>query len=442
MTTRQINKILIILLYVSNLITIIYIWSGHSLQLLTAGDGAWMLGLGRLCGLLLAFSVLMQFMLIGRIKWIESVFGLDKLSRVHKWNGYSLLLFLILHPLLIILSYGHANDFGFFRQLGFMVSNMEDILGAAIAACLFILIIFLSIAIVRMRLKYETWYAVHLLTYLAILLAFGHQLKLGEDLLSADFSKNYWYFLYAFVGINFVWYRLLKPVLQSYQYDFKISHVVQETYDTLSIYISGAGIQDFQVQPGQFIIVRFLQWPYVTEAHPFSISYIPKNNELRITPKGVGDFTKTLHGLKLGTKVLIDGPHGVFVSTQKSHNKTLLIAGGVGITPLRALAEELSQKEEDIILLYGNKTTKDIVFKEELEHIPNLTIHHIMSSPDSEWKGLTGYIDKEKIQRLVPDIKDRDIFLCGPPVMMDLVRNLFISMGIPRSQIIWEKFSL
>jgi predicted ferric reductase len=176
--------------------------------------------------------------------------------------------------------------------------------------------------------------------------------------------------------------------------------------------------------------------------HPFSFSTAKNNEYIRISAKKSGDMTSYLGNLKNGTKVIIDGPLGIFtergIKRAKMKDKILFIAGGIGITPIRALIEELSQKNKDMVLLYSNKNQSDVPFGPELIEY-NCKIHFIFSD-----EKVSGYefdrIDEEKIIRLVPDYAEREIFVCGPPQMMDSMISIFEKSGVPKKQVHFEKF--
>ncbi|KKT87862.1 MAG: Oxidoreductase FAD/NAD(P)-binding domain protein [Parcubacteria group bacterium GW2011_GWB1_45_10] len=139
--------------------------------------------------------------------------------------------------------------------------------------------------------------------------------------------------------------------------------------------------------------------------------------------------------------MIIEGPFGVFTDNEKVSDKILLIAGGIGITPLRSLAQAMVQKGKDVILLFGNKTRQDIVFENEFKDITGLKLINVLSD-EKNYSGETGYIDKEKIQRLVPDFLEREVFLCGPEPMMDSVISDLKELDFPSAKLHFEKFSL
>jgi ferredoxin-NADP reductase len=132
----------------------------------------------------------------------------------------------------------------------------------------------------------------------------------------------------------------------------------------------------------------------------------------------------------VGTKVFLEGPFGRFTPAVAKTNKYLFIAGGIGITPIRAMIEMLAREHADMLLLYGNRTEQEIAFKDELSQlIPNT--HNIIA----------GRIDEEKIKQLAPDFASRDIYLCGPPPMMNSIITILKNLGVPRSHLHYEKFA-
>lgn len=386
-------------------------------------------------GLSAGYSILIQFFLIGRNYWLERSFGLDKLSRLHHDNGRRSLYFLVAHPILMILSYGLLSETGFFQQFWLFLTTEPEVVKAILAWVLFLTAAGISIWTVLQSLRYEIWHLTHLISYAAILLAFSHQFKLGYNLTGNQWFYYYWAFLYLLVGSSLIWFRLFKSVFNYFQHGFRVSRVVSENYNTNSIYISGRNIDEFKVMPGQFMIFRFLDAKRWWEVHPFSLSKPNNGQEIRITAKAVGNFTKEIFDLKPETKVIIEGPYGVFTNSETVLPKVLLIAGGIGITPLRSLAEELARKGKDVVLLFSNKTRQDIVFQKELESLYGLKTIHVLT--DAE-----GYLDKEKIKSLVSDFLEREVFLCGPGPMMSSIRKILKELNFPEPRLHFEKFSL
>ncbi len=202
----------------------------------------------------------------------------------------------------------------------------------------------------------------------------------------------------------------------------------------------------FKIEAGQFMIVRFWAPGFKLEAHPFSMSCFPDGKKIRLSIKALGDFTKKIPRLKSGTPVYIDGPHGVFTADNVQAKKVLLIAGGIGITPIRSLAEDFLCRKKDVIIIYGNRNQSLMVFAKELDELVDkseglLKVYPVMSM-DPEWRGEKGNIDLERIKRLVSDVSEREIFLCGPPPMMKMIKTALLKMKVKISKIHYERFAL
>jgi predicted ferric reductase len=436
------KKLIFPLFWLANLGIILYFWYTNSYHMLFTGQGYIFTALARLAGLLAVYFVLLQFILLGREVWLEQLFGLDKLTRIHHLNGQISIFFIILHPVLVTIGYAINLKTDVISQFLNFFNNYADIPKAVIAVLLFSFIVGLSITIVKKRLRYEAWYAVHLATYIAIAFAWGHQLKLGGDFQNNIFVY-YWYFLYTFVFGNVLIYRFIRPIYFSYINHFNVADIKPETDTVQSVYISGKNLKSYPIKPGQFMILRFLDKKNWWSAHPFSLSWPVQNELLRVSIKNSGDFTSQIGNIKNGTLVFIDGPYGTFTLPKKA-NKLLFIAGGIGITPVRSLIEQAAKGKKDIALLYSNKTAKEIVFKNELDALAkqySFPVYYFVTE-DPEFKGQQGRITKEKIVELVPDVRDRDIFICGPVPMMKGLNKDLRSMNIPASHIHFEEFSL
>lgn len=439
------KKISLPFFIILNLVVIFYFWFISSGILVTSGYlEQIVLSLGRIAGLLAVFFVLFQLILIGRLSWVERAFGMDKLSRLHHWNGIVAFVFIIAHPILLGLSYARFNGVSFFQQMFDFTFKWEEVGNAVLGTSLFIIIIVSSMVAGLRRVKYEFWFWVHFSVYVAILLVFSHEIEVGADFVGQPLFVVYWYALYAFAIGNLVLFRFLRPACYFYRHRFYVDKVVRETPSTVSLYIKGKSMDQFKIQAGQFMIFRFLDMKRWWQAHPFSLSCAPNGEYIRITVKDSGDFSSDIGNIKVGTHVLIDGPHGIFTEKIASNNKLLFIAGGVGITPIRSLIEVAEKKGSEVTLIYANRNSLDIVFKQELDGLAqdyHFEMYHVLSD-DPQWQGLKGKITLEMIKQLVDDAPQRDIYVCGPPLMMDSVIHILRQMFVSKQRIHFEKFSL
>jgi len=423
---------------------ILYFWLKSSLPLLLSPDmSSILLAIGRIAGLTSVFLVLTQLLLIGRIKWIETLWGHDKLAKLHRSTGELLLYSIIIHFVCILVSYAGSAKTGLITLLVTFFDFYQDVFEAFIAFVMFVAIALSSIFIKRLRLKYETWYFIHLFVYLAIFFSYGHQLKIGGSLSDSQFAL-FWMALYVFVIANFVVFRFLRPTYFFMTHKFFVSRVVKGTSDETMIYISGKNMQNFKRLAGQFMIFRFLDRKRFWQAHPFSLSWDTSHHDIRITVKDSGDFTHEISGIQVGTPVFIDGPHGRFVIPEGDTSKLLFIAGGIGITPIMSLLSEHA-KNHDTVLLYSNKTQSAIPLKNEITEVSQKhgvkTIYFFTEETTVRAPHIAGRIDKMNINAQVKDVTKRVVYLCGPVGFMEAVKSALLELGVPEENIHYEVFS-
>lgn len=419
-------------------------WQGASAQLLSGDLGLIMIAVGRFAGLAAALAVLVQFFVMSRIPWLERLFGLDKLSVFHHLNGRIALPLLLAHPLFVVFGYGNLTESSFGSQVVALIEDSSTVLLAIIGLVLFAIVAVTSLYFARRKFRYESWYFVHLLAYLAVFFSFWHQIEVGSSFVLKNGFYLYWITLYAVTFGAIIFFRVGKPLLNFAQHQFTVDRLVEENDTVTSVYITGRKMEKFKIQAGQFMIFRFLQRDFWWEAHPFSMSMAPSGREIRMTVKAVGDFTEKISQIEPGTKVVVEGPYGVFTDLFSVSNRVLMIAGGIGITPLRSLAEEMVKKGKDVILLYGCRDVSDLVLKEELDKLAQQYSLNITYIVDNKHVSVDefGHIDKEKIIRLVPDIDKREVFLCGPVPMMRSLLETLSGLGVERSRVHFERFSL
>jgi len=441
---RIIKKTIVWGLWSANLALIVFWWAVPNGWLeVSSGDLVTALhALGRLFGLIATYCALMQFIAMGRIGWLEPIFGLDKMAIFHRANGMATISFILLHSFLITLTHPLLQG-----SMNFLsVMQLPYVALAMVAEVLFILTVGLSIYIVRKHLKFEAWYAVHMLNYLAIALVPWHQLTNGGDFLTNEAFANYWIGLYLFTAACVLYWRFAKVFIKSVRHQFTVQKIVKETPTATSVYIAGRQMDKFKAKGGQFVLVRFLSKKLWSQEHPFSLSRLPDGETIRLTIRQLGDFTNEVPNILPGTKVAVSGPFGAFTHQKRETQKILYIAGGIGITPIRSMIEQqVSMGEKaNAVLLYGNRTEADTIFMEELGELSRLTampIHNVLSEQKG-YTGENGFVDQEKIARLVPDVSERDVFLCGPPPMMAAIVKQLKALGVPDKQIHYERFSL
>ena len=401
------------------------------------------LAIGNITGLIGAYAILWELVLLGRLPVLENVFGMEKLTVLHKWNGYTALTLILVHALTLTIGFAAADHYSLLHQFLAFNTTWADILKSTVGTILLIVIVGMSVGIVRRGYKYETWYYVHLFTYLAILLAFGHQFSDGSDFVGQPLFIVFWRDLYIVTAALLLFFRFFRPVYLMFRHQFKVARVVQETPDVVSVYISGRHLDKFKFVPGQFVIWRFFTKDGWWQAHPFSFSTAPNPKYLRLTAKAVGDYTKTLPSLRPGTWVSVDGPHGNFTTSRLTMPSLLMIAGGSGITPIRAMLERLPAVVKDLVVIYAVRTRRDLALAKEIEPLVAARggqVKYLLSKEQAPGFG-HGILNSANLDHLVPDVASREIMLCGPPAMTDSVVAMLKKRGIDHHHIHTERFA-
>ena len=421
------NSIIIINFYL-----ILYFWFTNSNYLINGTtNGSVLIALGRLAGLFSEFLIIIQLILVSRFTSIEIQYGFDKLISLHKKIGFFLGIFLISHPILLTIGYAQSKNISFLTQFLNFLTKWDGVLGATIAFIIIVFVAIISIKKSREKISYEVWYFLHLPLYIAVAIAFSHQINTGD--MSSGGAMFYW-FLINIVTIGIlIFYRFLRPIYLFFKHSFRIEKIVKENNNVYSVYISGKNMTQYKFQSGQYANLIFLQKNKMFH-HPFSFSDVYNEKYLRFTIKASGDFTSKIEKIKIGTRVWIDGPFGIFTLKNAVSREYFFIAGGIGITPILSIIKSMKDKNNSI-LFYSNKTEEEINFKEEIAK-SNIKAYYFNTNLNKNNR-----VTIEKIINICPNYKDRDFYICGPVQMtLDLVKNLK-KVGVTKEQIHFEKFN-
>jgi predicted ferric reductase len=308
--------------------------------------------ISRLTALIGTDLLLIHTLLVARVPWLDKYYGHDKTTLAHKKLGKPILYIILAHSLASLIQFAMASGKSIVDELLYLIFEVPDMWSATLGLALMITVVITSINAARKRLSYEAWYIIHLLGYAAILAAIPHQFTTGSDIAGKPIQTFFWAALYLFVAFNIIWYRMLAPLVMNLSLNLRISSVVRESSDTVSIQLSGTNLHRLGGRAGQFYMVRIMNRKNWFKPHPFSMSAAPNNQFVRFTIGARGDFTNTLESLPVGTRVFLEGPYGVFTEERRTQEKVTLIAAGVGAPPIRALAESMAAKPGDITVIY------------------------------------------------------------------------------------------
>jgi predicted ferric reductase len=390
--------------------------------------------LGRVTGLLGAFLALVELLLLARVPVVDML-GLDRVGAWHRWNGTACLALIAAHTVLVTAGYAVADDAGVLDEAGDLLSDYSGVLLATIALGLLIAVVATSVVAVRRRLGYRTWHALHVLAYVAVALAFSHQLATGQEFQRQPVARAYWWALYAATLAAILGSRVVVPLARSLHHRLRVERVVREAPGVVSIEIGGRDLDRLPALSGQFLQWRFLARGHWMEAHPFSLSAAPGGQRLRITVKALGDYTARLGELPAGTRVIVEGPYGRLTRAVRRRPRAVLIAGGVGIAPIRALLEDMPG---EIAVIYRAGREDDLLFRDELDELSaqrGAPVHYVIGE-----RGGDSLLSSTHLCELVPDIADRDVYVCGPVSMTEATRASLRGAGVPARQIVSEAF--
>lgn len=441
-------------------IVVQFLVDGGSHDLVDGSTATRLTAVGRVTGLVAMDLLLVQLLLAARVPWVDRVYGLDRALKAHRVVGRIAVPLVLVHVGAIVLGYQLRDRLhglgGALNETFLLVTGGNDLLAATLATGLLVAIAVTSVNIARRELSYEWWHVVHLTAYAAVVLSVPHQLSLGSDFTRSGWATTYWAGLYAVVAASVLWWRFLVPVWRSLRHDLRVTRVVEEAPGVWSVWMRGRHLDALPVRAGQYLNWRFLSPRLMLAAHPWSLSSAPDGHRLRITVRDLGDHSRELLRLEPGTRVVFEGPYGAFTTEGRTRPRVLLVAAGIGITPVRALLEELVRARHaepgDVTLVYRANTEQDLAFRGELERLAASGGHRLLLlvgppvagswlPPTAAPAGAAPAGDVERLRSLVPQLADHEAFTCGPAPWMTLVDRTLREGGIPRRHIHDERFS-
>jgi predicted ferric reductase len=427
------------LLVPANAIVVVSLWWRSGGVQDVSDTASFLVGVARIAGLLGAYLVLVELLLLARLPALERLAGFERLARLHRLNGFACVTLLVAHAVLVTVGYALADRLTLLEELQKLIQGYPGVITAIAGLAILLGVVASSVVAARRRLRYETWYFIHLYAYLGVALAFSHQLATGTDFVGEPAARAYWIALYVVTLTVLVVFRLGVPVARSLWHRLRVERVIEEGPGVVSIEIGGVRLEALKARAGQFFTWRFLTRDRWWEAHPFSLSAAPDGRRLRITVKGLGDFTARLRAIPPGTRVIAEGPFGAFTTAARRRPRVALIAGGVGITPIRALLEDMPGEPGDIAVVYRALAEEDVILRDELEGLVRrrgAELHYVFGDHRE-----ADSLSAEQLQRLVPDIALRDVYVCGPPAMTEATRASLARSGVSRRHIYTERFA-
>jgi predicted ferric reductase len=429
---------------------VVALWiRGRGVQSLGSTPADVAISLGRLTGLIAADLLLIQVFLMARVPMIERSYGQDELARRHRLVGFWSFNLMVLHVVVITIGYSLAGHTDVVHQAWTLVTTYAGMLLALAATLALTVVAVTSVRVSRRALRYESWHLLHLYAYIGVGLSVPHEIWTGADFATSSLVRVYWWSTYAVAAGAILLFRVGMPLWRTLRHGITVTSVHRESPDVVTVHMGGRGLHRLPVQAGQFFIWRFLDGPGWSRGNPYSLSAAPRLDRVQITAKNLGDGSNRLARLRPGTKVLLEGPYGRLTGEQRVGTKVAMLACGIGITPMRALLEDLPYAPGDAVLIYRAHSEPDLVFRAELDKLAKrrgITIHYLAGSRitgRSSWlpQHAAAWRDRDALLRLVPDLPAYDVFVCGPDPWMDAACAAALDAGLPAAQLHQERFT-
>ena len=396
------------------------------------------LSVSRLAALVGTYLSVIGIFLIARIPAVEKSIGHDQLVIWHRNLGPWSLYLIGAHFLLVVVGYAGQDQLSLAREIWRMLNDFAWMWWALAGLVLMVMAGVTSYKKARAKYSYETWWMLHVLTYGAVASAFMHQIENGQMFIAHPLNRAYWIGLYALMAFSVIYWRFGLPLARSMRHGLRVASVVQESPGVYSVIMKGRNLAALGAEGGQFFEWRFLTRGHFLVAHPYSLSAAPTASYLRITVKGLGDHSKSLAAVKPGTRVLLEGPYGAFRAGWAHGKHVVLISGGIGVTPVRALLDEFKESKS-IDFIYRVLSEEDLALKDELDQIAAgshgaVRLHYVVGTPQEH------PMDSAHLLALVPQVRQSDIYACGPVPLVSAVIKTAEDLGIASDRVHYEHF--
>ena len=392
--------------------------------------------IGSITGLVGTYLALLLVLLVSRIPAVEKVLGQDGLVRWHRRLAPWPLSLIGLHAIFITVGYAQAAKTGIWHEIGTLLNNYPDMLAATVGLGLMALAGITSIRAIRSRLRRETWWVIHLYLYLAIALSFAHVLALGPSFVGHPVARVLWVLAWLATAGMVLGFRFGLPLVRSLRHRLVVKEVRTEAPGVVSVVCAGRHLERLAISGGQFFEWRFMTRHLWWQAHPYSVSALPRPPYLRLTVKTVGDHSAAVTRLVPGTRVMIEGPYGVFTRHARRRRTMVLIAGGIGLTALRSLLEDLPPRSAPEVIVRVS-SSDDFVFRSEVTELARRLRGQVHEVAGGRTKVR---LDAAGLREMVPDIARRDVFVCGPDSFVQQMVATVKCLGVDQRAIHYEVY--
>jgi ferredoxin-NADP reductase len=205
----------------------------------------------------------------------------------------------------------------------------------------------------------------------------------------------------------------------------------------VSLVARGRALGRLPFSGGQFVQLRVLRRGLWWQAHPYSLSALPRNGRLRLTVRDAGDFSRALTKLEPGTRLALEGPYGAFTKHARHDDGLLLVGAGVGVAPIVALLEDLPGGT-DVEVIVRASSEDELVLRDEVRALAarhGAGLHELVGPRELV------RLDAGALAELVPDVHARDLYVCGPDGFMTTTVDAAVTAGADPGRVHWERFA-
>lgn len=392
------------------------------------------IGLAMLC---------LQSVLTARYPKLSGAVGQDTMLQFHRQTGLVAFGFVLAHPVVLLL----ANS-DYWAFLDPRVNFLRAVFLIFVVFALPVLIV-TSLWRESFRLPYQWWRLGHgALALLILVVGLVHITRVHYYL--ADPWKQVVWVAMGTASIGSILYvRALKPLrVRRHPYRLvDLSPAASRTW-TLTLEPEHGKVLDFRA--GQFVFLTLAGTPFSLEQHPFSIaSSADRRDRLEFAVKELGDYTNTIGATPVGQVGYVDGPYGSLHLPTDPTAGILMVAGGIGISPIMSMLRTLRARRHDapVVVVYAADRIDDLAYGTELDDLTEhlaLKVVRVLRVPPTEWNGERGLVDTGLIDRHLTsdDAATWYVVLCGPPPMMDVVERAVRDRGVPLRRIHSERFDI
>jgi predicted ferric reductase len=395
-------------------------------------SGLWR-GAASLSGIWTSLAGMAGLLLAARFTWMERAAGLDRLLVWHRIVGDSMGLLLGVHIFTSIVAEMPLRG-GFVNTVIDLTGREPYMALTTVGAGLIAVVIVSSLRAFREKLSFETWYFVHLTAYVGLAMSFSHQITLGS-LLSTDRTVRAFWVLLSIYAFAVALFGRWISVMSAARHPLRVASIDRINSDTVAVVLGGRNIDRYTGDAGQFIMMRSLIHGQWWKVNPYSLSAAPSTEGMRVTIKDRGDASAAIARLRVGDRVAVEGPYGITTPDIFQGRRPLMIAGGVGITPVRAMLERLDENSQPLVLLRG-RNEQDIPHLEEIAQLTKERGGEVLTL-----LGRTAALkvndpfSPQILRGIVPFLDDCVVFVCGPTSLTFAARKGLKEAGVPTSRI-------